>query len=79
MKEAENLGHKSPSESLIAVLEDFGQKEPANVIILWENAEGEMCSVRNNVTPMQAFGMLSLAAATISARFLKMWEGDDAS
>jgi hypothetical protein len=77
MKEPENLGQKTPSEALIAVLEDFGQKEPSNVIILWKNDEGEMCSVRNSVTLSQAFGMLTLAAATLKERFVSYSRGDE--
>lgn len=72
----ENLGEKTPTEALIAVIEEFGKAEPNNVIILWENEEA-VCMIRNHVSHAEAYGMLSLAAATVKERFLKTWEAEN--
>lgn len=33
---------RTPSETLVSALEDFGQSEPKNVIVIWINEDGDL-------------------------------------
>lgn len=73
---SEDVEAKTPTSALIAVMETFGESEPTNVIVIWEDEE-HVNIVKHNVTHSQAFGLLHLCAERVKRKFLGIEEGEE--
>ena len=50
---------RSPTETLVKCLEEFGESEPTKAIVLWTNTDGDICwSVSGPYHYCQVIGIL---------------------
>jgi len=62
---------RTPSETLIRCLEDFGEAEPTKVIVLWTNTNGDICWSESGPSHYcQNIGMLTCVKEMYLKRFL---------
>ena len=61
---------RSPTETLIHCLEDFGETEPHCVLVIWKNKDDLCWSRDSNLSLSEAVGMLEC----IKTSFLESWQ-----
>jgi hypothetical protein len=71
-QENENTAkERTPSDTLISCLEDFGEDEPKKVIVLYTTKGGDLCwSVSGPDTYTETVGILECAKTVILKKFL---------
>lgn len=63
---------RSPTETLVACLEDFGKSEPTKVVVVYVNVDGDLCwSTSGPYNFTHVIGMLECARAKIMEKFLE--------
>lgn len=63
---------RSPTETLVKCLEDFGISEPSKVIVVYTNEAGDLCwSVSGPYNYTHVIGMLECVKAKIMEKFLQ--------
>ena len=63
---------RSPTETLVRCLEDFGESEPTKCIVIYLNVDGDLCwSVSGPYHYTQIIGMLDCVQAKIMDKFLQ--------
>jgi hypothetical protein len=63
---------RSPTATLLSCLEDFGESEPAKAIVIYTNADGDLCwSVSGPYHFTQVIGMLECVKARVMGKFLE--------
>lgn len=63
---------RSPTETLVWCLEDFGSSEPDRALVIWVNSNGDLCWSSSGpyaFTPI--IGMLECVKAKIMEKFLQ--------
>lgn len=62
MSEATDTGKRSATETVLDVLEKFGESEPQHVVVAWLAEDGTVRAVRDSVTSdILTVGLLDLA------------------
>lgn len=63
---------RSPSETLIRCLEDFGRDEPTKILVLWITSGGDMCWSESGPSNFsQNVGLLECVKARYLKKFLE--------
>ena len=63
---------RSPTETLLKCLEDFGESEPTKAIVVYVNVDGDICwSVSGPYNFTHVIGMLECVKAKIMEKFLQ--------
>lgn len=65
---------RTPTECLMQVLESFGEAEPRNVIVIWQDANDDICWSRAYCGLISTVGMLQ----GVLHLTLKRWSDDEA-
>ena len=61
---------RSPTETLMWCLEDFGKSEPDRALVIWMNEEGDLCwSSSGPYKYTQIIGMLECVKAIVMEKF----------
>ena len=69
----ETVATRSPSETLMACLEDFGKAEPLRAMVIWTDETGDLCwSTSSPRLLSQMVGMLELAKVALTQEFLEL-------
>lgn len=62
---------RTPTETLVKCLEDFGESEPTKVIVVYLNVDGDICwSMSGPYHYTQVIGMLECVKAKVMEKFL---------
>jgi hypothetical protein len=63
---------RSPTETLIHCIEEFGECEPQKAIVIWTDASGDICwSVSGPYHFTQVVGMLECVKGRVMRKFLE--------
>ena len=63
---------RSPTETLVSCLEDFGKSEPTKAFVIYVNVDGDICwSSSGPFSYSQTLGMLECVKARVLTNFLK--------
>jgi hypothetical protein len=63
---------RSPTDTLLSCLEDFGESEPKRVLVIHTNTAGELvCQTSSPYSMVEILGMLEFAKTIIVSRFSK--------
>lgn len=63
---------RTPTETLVHCLEDFGQSEPLKCIVIYTNESGDICwSSSGPYNFSQIIGMLECVKARVMKKFLE--------
>ena len=63
---------RSPTETLVKCLEDFGESEPLRAIVIYSNVGGELCwSYSGPPSYTEIIGLLTCVRAKMLEQFLR--------
>ena len=68
---------RTPTETLIAAMEEFGKDEPAEVIVVFTTKEGDICNMSSTDTLSTKMGMLKTAELLVEEAMKEAWRGKD--
>ena len=68
---------RTPTETLIAAMEEFGKDEPAEVIVVFTTKEGDICNMCSTDTLSTKMGMLKTAELLVEEAMKEAWRGKD--
>ena len=61
---------RTPTETLMACLEDFGQSEPERLLVIYTNVDGDVCwSSSGPYSYTQTIGLLECVKARVLKKF----------
>jgi len=60
LSKREQDGGRSPTETLVYALEEFGKAEPLDVLVIWIDENGEICWSQSTRSRAIALGMLEM-------------------
>jgi hypothetical protein len=67
---------RSPTETLVWCLEDFGASEPERVLVIWVNESGELCwSSSGPYKYTHILGMLECVKLMVQDKFREVEDG----
>jgi len=70
---SQTIATRTPSETLMSCLTDFGEAEPDRVLVLWTNEAGDICWSTSSPRKLSAIiGMLECAKAVLTKEFLEL-------
>ena len=70
---SETVATRSPSETLMTCLEEFGKAEPTRVMVIWTDETGDLCwSTSSPRLLSQMIGILECAKAALTREFLEL-------
>lgn len=70
---AEDQKPRTPSETLIACLDKFGEAEPEAALVAWVDENGDLCwSFSGEHSFCRMIGMVECVKATLMRRFLEL-------
>ena len=71
MSDKQSAGKRTPTETLVACMERFGECEPEQLLILYTDANGGLCwSTSNPMRHTQLIGMVECARAIFKKQML---------
>lgn len=63
---------RTPTDTLMKCMEEFGDAEPQRVIVVWTNDAGDLCwSVSGPYNFTHIIGMLECAKAKVMEKFIE--------
>ena len=68
---------RTPTETLIAAMEEFGKDEPAEVIVVFTTKEGDICNMCSTDTLSTKMGMLKTAELLVEEAMKEAWRGKE--
>ena len=68
---------RTPTETLIAAMEEFGKDEPAEVIVVFTTKEGDICNMCSTDTLSTKMGMLKTAELLVEEAMKEAWHEKD--
>jgi hypothetical protein len=62
---------RSPTETLVRCMEDFGESEPKKVLVIWTNTDGDLCWSESGPSHFcENIGILTCVKSRIMQKFL---------
>lgn len=76
--EDQKFNHRTPTETLMHCLEDFGEAEPERVIVVYTNDHGELCwSLSGPRVMTHIIGMLECVLMRLRKNFMELGPPDE--